>query len=140
MCKEIKVLALKTENKPKEIPDHLWIKPYTWYTLIDANIVKPSNEVVFTLKEIDLEGNNILAENGLPYKGFMMNRFGLILDDMERIRELCLTKSPLKELGLETEKNEAQISMQLSQAVEEEDYILAAKLRDKLKDLQKSKP
>jgi len=76
----MKVLCINDKNKPKEIPQHKWVKQGEEYTLIDVQHLLSSNSMGFELAEIKLD------ETCFPYHYFNPDRFVPI--DEQILKEL----------------------------------------------------
>ena len=100
----INCICINDKNKPKEIPEHKWVKEGEEYTIIFAIVVLPQRKIGFQLEEI------MLDESCHPYEYFLAERFALRQEDIERliqfIYECTQINISVKELIKETNVTE----------------------------------
>ena len=78
----IQCVCIDDSKKPKEIPDHKWIKKDEYYHVIYSVIVLPQGELAFLLSEIQL------TDNELPYEYFLAKRFAFKQKDLSVLVKL----------------------------------------------------
>lgn len=78
----VKVICIDDSNKPKEIPIDKWVKKDTEYTVIYTVTVLPQKQLAFHLAEIELD------DSCLPYEYFLSKRFGIRLEDLDKLIQL----------------------------------------------------
>ena len=69
MSLPMKIMCVNDANRPKEIPQHKWVKKDQIYTLIEVQNLLSSQSFGFVLAEIDLD------ESCFPYHYFSPERF-----------------------------------------------------------------
>jgi hypothetical protein len=88
------VICVNAQNKPKEIPSHLWLEKDKRYTVIGIGHTL-DGAIGFKLDEIEL------TEDCYPFDCFNPKRFGIPAQDKSKTLE-----EELAELGIQVEEFE----------------------------------
>lgn len=122
---KITALCVNNSNKPKEIPDDLWLELGQEYTVKSMYFVN-SFVLCVELEEIDLVSQNIVSEStNLPITGFGGNRFNFIGEDIENNVVNMIKNSKIPE-------TKQSLELQLEIAIKEDRFEDAVILRDKI--------
>jgi len=94
----IRAICIDDSNLPSDIPKSHRIVESNLYTITHVyNMANEEQEGIMgcDIKEIDLVPLN------LPYECWKMDRFGVVLEDLEELMELAQNCSELNDLNLE---------------------------------------
>ena len=78
----VECICINDKNRPKEIPVDKWVKEGEKYNVIFTTIVLPQKQLAFHLAEIEL------TEKEAPYEYFLASRFGISLEDIQKLLDL----------------------------------------------------
>ncbi len=109
---QVRVLCIDDTNRPKQIPSSKWIKKNEWYRVLGIYIHLNQNRIQgITLIEKPLD------ESCLPFTTFMLSRFGIHKDDLEKFIQLAKDCTDLREMNEDDMRK-------LEQLIEEEIEVL----------------
>ena len=91
----VKCVCLDDSNKPKEIPDHLWVVQGTEYHIICVYWHPRQGVQGVDLLEIALD------DNCYPFETYQLRRFGFTQKEMEQLRELAMLCNELDEVDVD---------------------------------------
>jgi hypothetical protein len=78
----IKCICIDDSKKPKQVPDHKWIKKGEQYHVVFTITVLPQRQLAFELHEITLD------ESCHPFEYFAAKRFAFTPDALQELGEL----------------------------------------------------
>lgn len=122
-------LCIDASNKPKEIPNELWLEYEKEYEVIGVH--NTQSGIALALKELNLEDAKI-ESNGLYFRGYNIERFVLEVGIIELAFFRNILNNPLTPKYL-TKK---ELSLLEKDAVENGNFELAAKYRDEQKTIK----
>ena len=91
----VRIICINDKNKPKEIPQNLWVKEHELYHILMIKYSIPSKTMAYTLEEIELD------ESCAPYEVFDAKRFAIHQDDIDEFIELCESCTELNGIEIE---------------------------------------
>lgn len=90
----VRIICINDKNKPKEIPQSLWVKKDEVYHILMIKYSIPSKTMAYSLEEIELD------ESCAPYEVFDAKRFAIHQDDIEEFQELAKDCSDFNSLDI----------------------------------------
>ena len=91
----VKCVCLDDSNKPKEIPDHLWVKQGKEYHIACVYWHPKQGVEGVDLLEIALD------DSCYPYETYQLRRFGFTQQELQQLMELTKLCNELDEVDVE---------------------------------------
>lgn len=93
----IKSICINDKNRPKEVPQNLWIKennPYTIEYIYRSLNPNSFNELMVELKEVKMN------DSCLPFQFYRLDRFAISQDSLEEFLMLCKTCAEFNDIEI----------------------------------------
>ena len=91
----VRIICINDKNKPKEIPQSLWVKEQELYHILMIKYSIPSKTMAYSLEEIELD------ESCAPYEVFDHKRFAIHQDDIDEFKQLAEDCTELNGIEIE---------------------------------------
>lgn len=92
---EVPCICINAKNRPKEVPPQMWISEGMEYTITHVAVMLKQNRLQgCLLKEVQLKGCD-------PYEYYALARFGVTLENLEKLMELISLCTELNHVDIE---------------------------------------